>query len=328
MGSNWTTRTCAECHTVSHNTYGTGHTGQPTGTNTCLGCHSNDSVDLRVVHKNAITVGSPLDTGCGIVGCHNLTESSPANKTCGTGGACHADKIDGNHGSATAHTFTSASNYNNTTATGCTNSGAGCHDTESTYGSFVDYHPNTGCMSGACHTSPSKATYAGNHECVSCHDGNYTGAPDVVGLTGASPNGHYNETTHTPAGMNTSLSAGGTQSATCNNCHNATSATTVDQLFAQHQGIGAVVTPSAATDDSPTASSPGSAAGLSRTSAVAPAPGTLRGTPGCRPRADFAGRSDDPVDGQELQLRTRHRPWRLTRTPRRPVMTPRRPRPD
>ena len=102
-------------------------------------------------------------------------------------------------------------------------------------------------MSGACHTSASKATYTGNHECVSCHDGNYVGAPDVVGLTGASPNGHYNETTHTPAGMNTSLNAGGTQSATCNDCHNATSATTVDQLFAQHQGIGAVNTPSTVT---------------------------------------------------------------------------------
>ena len=175
----------------------TGHLGTPTGTNTCSGCHTNDSLDLRVVHRSAITSGSPTDTGCGIDGCHKTVDSRPADKTCGTGGACHADKIDGNHGAATAHTFSAASDYNNTTVAGCTNSGSGCHGADATYGNFADYHPATGCISGACHTSPSKATYTGDRECVSCHDGNFTGAPDVVSIAAATPNGHYNETTHT-----------------------------------------------------------------------------------------------------------------------------------
>ncbi|NTU72060.1 MAG: hypothetical protein HGB10_09620 [Coriobacteriia bacterium] len=247
VAGNWTPSECATCHTSSHDVYASGHQGQPSGTNTCLGCHTNDSTDLRIVHKNAVTVGSALDTGCGIVGCHNVADATPSIKSCGTGGTCHTDKIDGNHGSATAHTFTSASDHVAAANTGCTNSGAGCHGSESTYGSFVDYHPNTGCMSGACHTSASKATYTGDHECVSCHNGNYTNAPDVVSLDAVTPNGHYSETTHTATGMTTSLNAGGTQSATCNDCHNATSATTVDDLYAQHQGIGAVNQPATET---------------------------------------------------------------------------------
>ncbi len=238
VASGWTPKECGTCHTTKHDVYSTNHTGQPTGTNTCTGCHPNDSLDLRIVHTSAITSGSPSDTGCGIVGCHNTPDTRPANKTCGVGGACHTDKFDGSHGSATAHTFTSASDYNNTAVTGCTNSGAGCHDTESAYGNFTDYHPNTGCAAGACHTSPSKPTYAGDHECVSCHNGQFTNAPDVVSITAARPDGHYPETTHTITGMSDTVTAGGTASATCATCHSATGATTgMGGLYAQHQGV-------------------------------------------------------------------------------------------
>ena len=46
-----------------------------------------------------------------------------------------------------------------------------------------------------------RPTYTGDHECVSCHNGNFTNAPDVVSLAAATPNGHYNETTHTASGL-------------------------------------------------------------------------------------------------------------------------------
>ncbi|MEI8080475.1 MAG: hypothetical protein WCI74_01335, partial [Actinomycetes bacterium] len=247
---------CADCHNVDglgdrHDARESKHAAidNPSCFNNTY-CHTSDSNprnpggDLEHIHENA--VDSEGRMGCLV--CHsNGADTAMPGASCGTDGTCHTDKAAGNHGAATVHAFSAGSDYSNTTATGCTNSGAGCHGNDYTRDNFASYHPNTGCASGACHTSPSKATYSGNHECVSCHNGNYAGAPDVVDLTGASPDGHYNETTHTPAGMNTSINAGGTQSATCNDCHNGTSATTVDQLFAQHQGIGAVASPSVVT---------------------------------------------------------------------------------
>ena len=117
--------------------------------------------------------------------------------------------------------------------------GSGCHDTESTYGNRR-LSPEQGLHVGPLPHLDSKATYTGNVECVSCHDGNYAGAPD--GRTTVHRQRPL-QRDHHPAGIDTNLKAGGTQSATCNDCHNATSATTVDQLFAQHQGIGGFVTP-------------------------------------------------------------------------------------
>ncbi len=155
------------------------------------------------------------------------------------GGTCHTDKVDGSHGAGTAHAFSAASDYDNTAVAGCTNSGVGCHNTEATYSSFAAYHPSSGCLSGACHTSPSKSTYAGSHECVSCHDGSFVNAPKTEPLHAPSGVGHYGETTHTATGLAATVSAGGTASATCNDCHNATNLGNSDvrQLYNQHQGL-------------------------------------------------------------------------------------------
>ena len=76
---------------------------------------------------------------------------------------------------------------------GCTNSGSGCHGTDATRVSFAVYHPETGCTSGVCHTSPGKADYAGNGDCQSCHDGTFADARCRADLGTQ----HYNETTHT-----------------------------------------------------------------------------------------------------------------------------------
>jgi hypothetical protein len=57
-------------------------------------------------------------------------------------------------------------------------------------------------------------------------------------------NGHYSETTHTALGLEAAVSAGGTASARCIDCHNPinsapTSLDPVDQLYNQHQGLPA-----------------------------------------------------------------------------------------
>ena len=58
------------------------------------------------------------------------------------------------------HTFSSASDYSSAKETGCTNSGAGCHDSEESYLDFNAYHPDTKCdtchyVHGRClHTLP------------------------------------------------------------------------------------------------------------------------------------------------------------------------------
>ncbi|MBI5231135.1 MAG: hypothetical protein HY876_03105, partial [Coriobacteriales bacterium] len=161
--------------------------------------------------------------------------AKPTATTCGQTGACHTDKVDGSHGAASAHTFSAASDYDRVAEAGCTNSGAGCHGSETTYSSFASYHPNSGCTSGACHTSPSKATYAGDHSCVSCHDSNFVGATDVVGLSDT----HYPEPSHSAVGLSTAVSAGGVASATCADCHNPTNLSGVDNLYNQHQGLPA-----------------------------------------------------------------------------------------
>ncbi len=171
----------------------------------CIGCHS-----ATLPRSTA----SGLPTVCG--GCHIPHAGSNQNASCDTCHAsvdvwsksadcssCHGDKFDGLGGaiphSGTAHVF-APSDFDAASSTGCTNSGAGCHGSELTNGDFTMYHPNSGCTTGACHTSASKAafaaTYDGDSTCASCHDSNYAGAPDVVALVSAVPNGHYDETSH------------------------------------------------------------------------------------------------------------------------------------
>lgn len=215
---------CGACHAVVHDTF-VSHAGQPVA-GTCVGaeCHPNNSTDLVQVH-------SGLPNSCALTGCHDAAnkDKRPTKKTCGTGGACHDGKLDGNHGGD--HTYTSASDYNDVDQTGCTNSGAGCHGTDRTdgtdgaYANMRSLYGHTGCMSGPCHTSPSKQGITGPLDCVKCHAGTYVGAPDRFALTDAYPNGHYNETTHTvPNGIMTTryVSAGGTANAACIVCHDRT----------------------------------------------------------------------------------------------------------
>ncbi|MDA3937165.1 MAG: hypothetical protein PF636_10010 [Actinomycetota bacterium] len=134
------------------------------------------------------------------------------------------------------HTFTEISDYNPARDSGCTNSGEGCHGTETSYQNFHDYHPDTEC--GTCHE------YTGvgcipchgpqQHECAACHDGSMVGASDCVRLTDPFPNGHYRETTHTAMGTvmdrEVRIAADGEALLTCADCHSR-------DLQAAHTGV-------------------------------------------------------------------------------------------
>lgn len=156
---------------------------------------------------------------------------------------CHTDPHTPQVSVGASHAFSSASDYDNGTQSGCTNSGAGCHDFEASYSDFTVYHPETGCGTGACHTSSDfatfKATYNGDATCEDCHNDNFAGALDVVNVNAARPDGHYTEAVHQAAGMDTVMTAGGTASATCSNCHSTLDMTGMGQLYRQHQGLPA-----------------------------------------------------------------------------------------
>ncbi len=118
-------------------------------------------------------------------------------------------------GGGTSHAFTAGSDSVAPGDAGCTNSGSGCHGTDATRASFAVYHPESGCTSGVCHTSPSMGDHASNGDCQSCHDATFVGAPVRADLATQ----HYNETTHTASGLSATVSAGGSASATCVTCH-------------------------------------------------------------------------------------------------------------
>jgi hypothetical protein len=126
---------------------------------------------------------------------------------------------------ASVHSFSKASDYNPARESGCTNSGKGCHGSETRFTDFNSYHKNAGCTD--CHDyqgvgcipchKPSQS------ECELCHDGTMKNAPDVVRLTDDYPRGHYRETTHTAMGTDfrqvTRASAEGKAKASCAECH-------------------------------------------------------------------------------------------------------------
>jgi len=237
----WDKTTCAQggCHTVGstapmHASIDASHAPVPGQTCYAVGCHAaTGAQSLAETHRTAAaTLGGEPRTSCMV--CH--WDGTPASRECSS---CHADRVDGSHGAASQHVFSAASDYASATVEGCTNSGAGCHGAESTYSDFTAYHAANGCLAGPCHTSPSKAGYEGDKQCVSCHDGNYVGAPDVVALTGAAPNGHYDETTHTASWLDVVVDAGGSAGAACRDCHDPTGASGGDQLFNQHQALPA-----------------------------------------------------------------------------------------
>lgn len=211
-------KSCLACHDVYHGQVSATHAGQPPVGNTCLGagCHPNNSTDLVTVHAG-------IANSCALSGCHDAAnkDKRPTAKTCAT---CHPDKTD-EHGD---HFFTTASDFSQSTQNGCTNSGSGCHGSDSALDARF-YH--NGCS--GCHENSSYAGYAApNFDCSHCHDGNYSGAPDVIALTGSTPNGHYGVTPHTATQMTREVKAGGTAKAACSVCHDSS-------LYPAHESMSA-----------------------------------------------------------------------------------------
>jgi hypothetical protein len=256
IAGGWATKRCTECHdhgsVSTHDGYAAAHAvaaGTCAGTGTS--CHV--STDLAVLHATSWLGGAPKYAGCLNGGCHTRDHRpNPVSKpdSCGqNSGGCHDNKTQTNHG-GTHNLDIGGSDYVPATITGCTNSGAGCHGSETrpTTGitgiaNYADpYHPANGCISGACHTSPTKAL--NNHKnpltCQACHDGTYSGAPNVSMLQAlSSAGGHYSETLHTAgaASVTGQVSSGGSAKATCVDCHPNTPSSGLKQLYAQHQNL-------------------------------------------------------------------------------------------
>lgn len=239
---------CASCHPTTHTDRATKHNASAVGVGAQCGgsgCHAVS--DVAVIHNNSITTNGLVPT---CLTCHTNNTTVAASITCEDAG-CHQGM---QHGHALDRTN---SNYNNTTVTGCTNSGAGCHGDDvaaSPDYAISQYHPSNGCQAGTCHTSASQPNAAFNNPqtCQNCHGGrgaaplNYVGAPDVITLVASSTaptGGHYGETTHT-SGIQVQTAkakADGLTSATCDTCHQDTNATGIDGLWYQHQvlqGLG------------------------------------------------------------------------------------------
>lgn len=134
------------------------------------------------------------------------------------------------------HSFTKASDYRMERESGCTNSGKGCHGSESAYTDFNAYHPNAKCTT--CHDYQGVGCIPchapSEHECQVCHDGTMQAAPDRVKLTDPYPRGHYRETTHTAMGTDYKQAVrgaiSGEASARCKDCHSR-------DLGAAHTGV-------------------------------------------------------------------------------------------
>jgi hypothetical protein len=223
--------TCAACHAAPtgpayHDSYdvtqttGVGHTGY-CGTWKCPDCHS--SLDLRVLHASTTNpnVGCSQSrdaTGNSPFDCHASKDVKPTKVSCGKGlGGCHRDKDDCMH---ELHVHVDAKAQSD--ASGCTNSGPGCHGTDlrpqgsagTTDNKVSDYenpyHPWTigestasACFWTPCHSNSAQhQALVGNAPlaCLDCHGSNAAG--DGATFT-ASPwvaddaSGHYVEATHT-----------------------------------------------------------------------------------------------------------------------------------
>ncbi len=258
VAASWPTRKCVECHdygaSTTHDSYATTHTVEPgTCAGTGAGCH--DFTDLSALHAVSQSGGAPTYQGCANAdpsdpsACHSVLDARPAAidpaASCGEGtSGCHQDMNTSNHGSATAHGFSAASDYDNGTVTGCTNSGAGCHGTETTYSSFVDYHPASGCTTGPCHTSADKATFTVDlrrrrHVCGLPRRQLRRRAGRGRAHFGHARRALQRDDTHTGWMFDTSVTAGGTASATCSDCHSPLDVGGMGQLYHQHQALPA-----------------------------------------------------------------------------------------
>jgi hypothetical protein len=245
ISGGWLSKRCTECHGAStHDTYTTSHaiTGGSCA-NSGPSCHGAGS-DLAALHSHARNGSAPKYAGC--ADCHTSMDSRPEFPTgynpanpCGSGsGGCHTD-ITSSHPGKVHVLAKSASD-----AAGCTNSGLGCHGSETrpqgsvgttnvTVATYESYHANNGCVNGACHASSSQPSATPPLACGGCHSSNYQGAPVVASVAS-----HYVATTHTPdaADVTSALNSGGTASATCADCHTGGGAS---DLAAQHSATAA-----------------------------------------------------------------------------------------
>ncbi len=256
VAGSWSGDKCKDCHdtgaATTHDTYVTAHTVSTA--RGCAGsgasCHGT-TTNIATLHGVSQVGGAPKYSSCSNSdtgeSCHVTLDDRPAKvwtgtDSCGEGSTgCHTEKNTTNHGGG--HVLDAAgSTYNNTTVTGCTAAGTGCHGA-STGTNYQGYHPASGCTAGPCHTATNHndAQFNDPNNCQNCHGGGatqYDNAPDVVGLTDASPAGHYNETTHTASALTTTVNggAGGTVTATCTSCHASVGAG-IDGLYNQHQAL-------------------------------------------------------------------------------------------
>lgn len=174
----------------------------------CTDCHGQ--TDVRTVHPG----------GCNT--CHG-NPSYPALPGENTSECedCHGDEVyDHTHDLDVA-----GSNYNGVAVTGCTNSGAGCHGSD-TSANYQAYHPVSGCLSGPCHTSANQgdAAFDNPNTCQDCHSGGYANALDTVGLAENTPAGHYPAAIHTATSMTREADSAAqytTAGDECADCHSA-----------------------------------------------------------------------------------------------------------
>lgn len=226
------------CHVGNHNASTSKHDATAVSP-ACGGSGCHFLKDVAVIHNNS-AVGNATVTNCANT-CHTSNLNAPATVSCGgTGpGTCHNGMQPHTH-----DLDYDGSLFNATTVTGCTQSGAGCHGNSATT-DYASYHPNTGCISGACHAgnaSQPLPEFNNPNTCMNCHGGGplpYQGATDRIPVTGVSPDGHYPVPLHTAVASSrtASLTAGGVASARCNQCHNDTGTGGASGIYPQHQGL-------------------------------------------------------------------------------------------
>ncbi len=226
IAAGWTNDACADCHGSLHNSLGSAHDLANPG---CEGgCH--ETSDVSVLHADAVYSLDSSITSCNV--CHTNADTDLSAITGCVD--CHTGMHDA------AHSYDAASDYSDGAGegveTGCSNSGAGCHGTDALRtDAATAYHPASGCVSGACHSSASFTgafrTSGDDADCARCHDGSFTGAPDTIALGDETSAGHYDLDLHTATTGLGNVTAGGTASASCATCHELS-------LKDAHQGAG------------------------------------------------------------------------------------------
>lgn len=232
--------TCADCHSGLHGDISTVHDATGVGNaNDCGGSGCHEITNLRAIHANSIAGNAPAmgDASCATANCHTSDSAIPSKKSCDSEG-CHAGTSPHRH-----ELDVSASEYVDDEVGGCTDTADGCHGTGSDP-SYATYHPNSGCVSGACHTAANHndPRFDDPNSCQNCHGGGatlYDGAPNVSSLLGSSPSGHYKDDRHTPVVNDQSMrsGAGGTVLGYCRDCHNPNNPSGPDGVYVQHSEI-------------------------------------------------------------------------------------------